>query len=170
MHLKINLVSCPFQLRVWNNNNHSLLRSMLSTSCCSYPDGFYWQYLYINCHDASLRHSRGLVLSGLILHENVQKLQQAFDFASMVLNNNVDTSKKKKFLYNVGRNRTDLSDNYKMGSASKCLLSCLVLKSKRSSKCNKVDLTVACSYGSNHWRRCVAETKRSEAWLLLLNE
>ncbi|KAK7495314.1 hypothetical protein BaRGS_00013496, partial [Batillaria attramentaria] len=61
---------------------------------------------------------------GLILHERSARLEQAFDFARMVLNHNLLPSgqtppcnRKKPVMYTVGRNRTDLSDSYKMGSA-----------------------------------------------------
>ncbi|KAK7098045.1 hypothetical protein V1264_004935 [Littorina saxatilis] len=57
---------------------------------------------------------------GLILHENSVRLERAFEFASMVLNHKMldreSNKRSHKILYHVGRNRTDLNDNYKMGA------------------------------------------------------
>lgn len=52
-----------------------------------------------------------------------EEYEQAFDFATMVMNNNLLNErrpKKDKTVFSpIIRNRTDLKDNYKLGSTSR---------------------------------------------------
>ncbi|XP_076468083.1 glutamate receptor 2-like [Babylonia areolata] len=57
---------------------------------------------------------------GLVLHTNSPRLEKAFEFAKMVLNYNLlngeHASRSGRMLHAVGRNRSEPSDNYKMGA------------------------------------------------------